>query len=100
MDIQLSKLKIYSKLLPEYSTISVTPQREGFEPTAREKIVWEFPNGYGASLVCHPYSYGGEPEFAVRRNGSLCYDTEITSDVITFVTVPEVATYLARIRGL
>jgi hypothetical protein len=95
----LYKLKKYAELLPEFNQITVQPERDGFELTSLERIQWSFPNGYGASLSCNIYSYGGAPEFAVTRNGSLCYSTDITSDVIPCVTVPEVATYLARIRG-
>lgn len=55
-----------------------------------------FPNGYGASLIKHPGSYGfGNDlwELAVRKYNKtrgrwyLCYDTPITDDVIGDLTV-------------
>jgi len=41
---------------------------------------FKFPNGYGASVICNPYSYGGARglyELAVLRNGHICYDTHL-----------------------
>ena len=46
---------------------------------------YQFPNGYGASVVRHSFSYGGSLglwELAVIHNGELCYDTPITNDVL------------------
>lgn len=85
--------KNFEKLLPEFITDRV-------DDNARQCIRWKFPNGYGASLVCHPMSYGGEPEFAVVKEDKICYDTPITSDVIPHVTEHEVMGYLARLRGM
>ena len=56
--------------------------------------VYQFPNGYGASVVKHRGSYGYEKglwELAVLDfDGSLCYTTEITNDVIGHLNDPEV----------
>ncbi len=92
-EVKVDTLKDFSKLLPEYITKSV-------EDAPRRQLCWSFPNGYGASLICHPMSYGGSAEFAVLKEGDLCYDTPITNDVIPYVTVHEVASYLARLRGM
>ena len=85
--------KYFEKLLPEFIT-------ERVDQNDRQCIRWGFPNGYGASLVCHPMSYGGTAEFAIIKGDKLCYDTPITSDVISHVTEHEVMSYLARLRGM
>ena len=85
------------------------PQKEN---TINEGIqkVYRFNNGYGASVVRNNFSYGhnaGLWELAVLKfenNGSddadLCYDTEITDDVVGYLTDNEVVVLLERIRGL
>ena len=66
--------------------------------------MYEFPNGYGASVVKHRGSYGydkGLWELAVLDfDGSLCYTTEITNDVIGHLNDPEVDRLLRRIEQL
>ncbi len=66
--------------------------------------VYQFENGYGASVISHDFSYGGKKglwELAVLDSGgSICYDTEITSDVIGHLNDPEVDRYLRRIQQL
>ena len=66
--------------------------------------VYKFPNGYGASVVKHKGSYGyaqGLWELAVLDiNGDLCYNTEITSDVIGHLNDPEVDNLLGQIFRL
>ncbi len=66
--------------------------------------IYEFPNGYGASVVKHKGSYGylnGLWELAVLdADGSLCYTTEITDDVIGHLNDPEVDAILRRIEQL
>ena len=65
--------------------------------------VYEFPNGYGASVIKHKGSYGyskGLWELAVLNEGELCYDTEITNDVIGHLNDPEVDRILRQIRSL
>ena len=62
--------------------------------------VYQFPNGYGASVIKHKGSYGydkGLWELAVLHEGELCYDTEITGDVIGHLNDPEVDNILAQI---
>ena len=65
--------------------------------------VYNFPNGYGASVIRHKGSYGykkGFGELAVLRAGQLCYDTDITDDVIGNLNDPEVDNILGKISRL
>lgn len=66
--------------------------------------IYKFPNGYGASVIRHPGSYGfknGLWELAVLDgSGDLCYSTPITNDVIGHLTDEEVILKLNEIRGL
>lgn len=66
-----------------------------------------FSNGYGASVVKHKFSYGAEEglfEIAVLKGDKgkwdLCYDTEITNDVLGYLTNEDVAETLEKIRNL
>ena len=63
----------------------------------------EFPNGYGISVVSGygAYSNAESPyEIAVLYGGEICYDTEITSDVIGYLTSEEVTEYMNQIQSL
>ena len=71
------------------------------------KYIFRFDNGYGASVIKHAYSYGHEEdlwELAVLEfydgDYHICYDTEITDDVIGYLTDEEVRAYLDKIKGL
>lgn len=71
------------------------------------QLFYEFENGFGASVVCHPFSYGEEKglvELAVlKRNNicyDICYDSGITDDVLGYLTAQEAESYLARIESL
>lgn len=70
---------------------------------------FKFENGYGASVIKHWGSYGFENdlfELAVLKfdkkdgTGSLCYDTEITDDVIGYLNNDEVLDLLEKIKNL
>jgi hypothetical protein len=64
----------------------------------------DFPNGYGASIVKGPYTYGGRDglfELAVLdSDGQLTYDTPITDDVVGYLTEDGVSALLAEIELL
>ena len=72
--------------------------------------VFRFPNGYGASVVKHRYSYGSNAnlwEMAVLKfNGDaeedweIEYGTDITSDVLGYLSDRNVLEYLGKIRDL
>ncbi len=101
----------HKKLLPEYIVREADQSHAssyGDEyHVAREQLVWRFPNGWGASLSCSSVTRF-MPELAVVRWRSendddgfeLSYATELTQDVISRVSVSDLALLLARIRGL
>ena len=65
--------------------------------------IYSFPNGYGASVIKHDFSYGGPEgkwELAVLRDDELCYSTGITSDVMGYLNDPEVDQVLKQIADL
>jgi hypothetical protein len=72
--------------------------------------VYRFSNGYGASVIKHQFSYGGDEglwELAVLRftgaDNSDCvidYSTPITGDVIGYLTPDEVEEILSQIEVL
>lgn len=71
------------------------------ETTDRQRI-YEFANGYGASVVSDGYgSSQGLYELAVLdSDGRLTYDTPIADDVIGFLTEEDVEETLAKIEAL
>lgn len=66
--------------------------------------LFKFANGYGASVVRHPYSYGGDSGLwglaVLDSAGSLTYKTPITNDVLGRLTEDEVAETLDQIVAL
>lgn len=63
----------------------------------------EFDNGYGASIVQTPFSYGGREglyELAVLKYGLITYDTPITDDVLGYLTMQEVTDTIIEIQKL
>jgi len=63
-----------------------------------------FENGYGVSVVCHSFSYGGKNglyEIAVLdTDGELTYDTYVTNDVIGHLTPEQVTGIMEQIQAL
>lgn len=62
-----------------------------------------FSNGYGASIVRHKHSYGGNEglyELAVTKNNKITYDTPITDDVIGYLSELDVENYLKQIEAM
>ena len=68
------------------------------------QYIYKFSNGYGASVVRHNSSYGnnkGLYELAVLdKDGSLCYDTPITDDVIGSLRLEEAEDICYKISQL
>lgn len=63
-----------------------------------------FENGYGASIVKTPHSYGGDRglyELAVfGTDGHITYDTPITTDVIGYLRDIDVTDVMEKIQQL
>jgi hypothetical protein len=63
-----------------------------------------FDNGYGASIVKSPMSYGGKNglyELAVLdSNGELTYDTPVTNDVEGYLNEEDITKLLEQIQKL
>ena len=71
------------------------------------QYLFRFDNGYGASVVKNFMSYGNKYDLfelaVIKFDGyehSLCYDTEITDDVIGYLNNDEVLGLLERIKSL
>lgn len=66
--------------------------------------VYKFNNGYGASVIRGGFMAYGGLELAVLKfkgdDWSLCYDTEITDDVIGYLDEEELTELLKRIEAL
>ena len=67
------------------------------------QIIYDFPNGYGASVVRHEFSYGGKNglfELAVLRNGNITRETSVTDDVLGWLKPSDVLETLDKIKKL
>lgn len=63
----------------------------------------DFKNGYGASVITGEMFYtseGAPYELAVFKDGSICYETPITDDVLGYLTAEEVEATLTKIEAL
>jgi hypothetical protein len=63
-----------------------------------------FDNGYGASIVCTPHTYGGDKglyEIAVLdTDGKITYETSVTDDVIGYLRPMDVTDVMEKIQQL
>lgn len=73
------------------------------------QVVHRFENNFGTSVVRHDFSYGGDEglfELAVlefpneTEEYHLTYDTEITDDVLGYLSEEDVQQYLNQIEQL
>jgi len=68
------------------------------------KTVYKFRNGYSASVVCNPTTWGYKQDLfevaVLDKDGKLCYDTPITSDVEGYLSFQGVADILKDISKL
>ena len=100
----MSDLTEYNKLIKLRVPISSEDHRAGDGKQAR----YEFPNGYGVSVVIFGGglwggSYGVEAgllELAVLKDRHLCYTTPITSDVIGHLTAKRAAELIDKVEAL
>ncbi len=92
------KMTPYVSLYKDFIT-SIIVRRHS--PGASEQVVWEFDNGYGASLS----NLGTHLELAVvkvddRGRWKLCYNTKITDDVVRIDSREVFASLLTKILAL
>ena len=68
------------------------------------QLVYQFENGYGASLIQHEFSYGGNRglyELAVLdKEGNLDYSTCVADDVLGWLSEQDVKEKLLQIQSL
>lgn len=69
------------------------------DPTAIQAIA-EFDNGYGVSVIRGRYFYCNDKtyEVAILKDGSLCYDTPITDDVLGYQTKDQVTKIMKELQ--
>jgi hypothetical protein len=69
-----------------------------------KQCIVQYSNGYGASIVQGPHTYGGKDglyELAVfGKDGEITYDTTITNDVLGYLSEAEVEKTLLDIKNL
>jgi hypothetical protein len=87
-----------------FSQLTFKPRRS-FPGGVQAKVF--FANGYGASVICGPETYGNKDglyELAVLRgteaDWKLCYDTPITDDVLGWQTEEDISDVLGKIEAL
>jgi hypothetical protein len=77
--------------------------KDASEEYVGTKASLDFDNGYGISVITGYGSFTSTDkpyEIAVLKDGELCYDTPITSDVIGHLTAKEVTKIMKRIQKL
>ena len=82
----------------QFETINDAPFMVG------KKARMHFDNGYGVSVVSHTFSYGGKDglyELAVLdSDGDLTYSTEVTSDVLGYLTEENVTEHMIQVQNI
>lgn len=82
------------------------PSLSGPHPSDPDGVFYnfDFPNGFGASVIRNKYSFGNEQglwEVAILdQHGNLCYDSGITDEVIGHLDEDAVSELLYQIGGL
>ena len=64
------------------------------------QVLVKFPNGYGASIINHQFSYGVELAVLHDDNNKLCYATPVTDDVIGHLDEERLLAVLQEIAAL
>jgi hypothetical protein len=77
------------------------------DPFVAEQAIMFFPNGFGVSVIRGLMTRGGADgkyEMAILTGSpedyELCYDTPITSDVLSHLTPDDVTDYMAKVQSL
>ena len=92
---------------PQPPAAGLQPWRTSDRGIGGAQWIYRFGNGYGASVVNGPYSYGGRDglyELAVivfhGDSRELTYDTPVTADVIGWLTGEALSETLRTIAAL
>lgn len=66
------------------------------------QAMMHFENGYGISVVNGKYAYCSEGtyEVAVLKNGSLCYSTDITDDVLSYQSECDITGVMLKLQNM
>jgi len=92
LDNQREIFKV-SSALPHTMTLSERPELGGVQK------IFEFPNGYGASVVVHDFSYGLELAL-LDADQTIIQHPDITNDVAGFLNVDSANDLLEKIAKL
>jgi hypothetical protein len=80
------------------------PSLSDFHNPEDIRFVFEFPNGYGASVIRNRFSYGNKQglwELAVlNEHGNVSYDNSISRGVMGYLKEEEISDILYRIHDL
>ena len=82
-----------SVALPHTMTLSERPEVGGLQK------IFEFPNGFGASVVIHDFSYGLELAF-LDADQNIIQHPDITDDVAGFLNIDSCNDLLEKIARL
>ena len=92
LDKQREIFKV-SSALPHTMTLAERPELGGLQK------IFEFPNGYGASVVIHDFSYGLELAL-LDKDHNIIQHPEITDDVAGFLNIDSCNDLLEKIARL
>ena len=92
LDNQREIFKV-SLALPHTMTLAERPELGGLQK------IFEFPNGYGASVVIHDFSYGLELAL-LDKDHNIIQHPDITDDVAGFLNVDSCNDLLEKIARL
>ena len=80
------------------------PSLSDFHNPEDIRFVFEFPNGYGASVIKNKFSYGNQKglwELAILdKHGNICFDTPISNGVMGYLKEEEISGILYKIHDL
>ena len=89
--------------MKKFDDLVFNPHPAGF---GKQALMF-FNNGFGVSVVIHPFSYGGSQgfyELAVMHgnedNSSITYSTPITNDVLGYLSEREVTRVMEKVQKL
>jgi len=86
-----------------FNNLKFKPHRLSSHYKDAKQATMQFKNGYGVSVIIGScfYSNGiNSYELAVTLNGSICYDTEITNDVLGYLSKEEVTEIMKKVQKL